>query len=136
MNCSDRGEALTGTFKVKATGASTGMDSFKVCGQNTDNLDTKWKETDDCSIASFFLVVKLIINFLLFKLAFMLLPVLALITGGMFYLGMHGKDTIPTVKRMWKYAGIGYALMFMAWLLVSWLMAATGYNSVPWYQVF
>lgn len=136
VNCSDRGEALTGTFKVKATGASTGMDSFKVCGQNTDNLDTKWKETDDCSIASFFLVVKLIINFLLFKLAFMLLPVLALITGGMFYLGMHGKDTIPTVKRMWKYAGIGYALMFMAWLLVSWLMAATGYNSVPWYQVF
>jgi len=41
----------------------------------------------------------MIINFLLFKLAFMILPVLALISGGMFYLGMNGKDTIPTIKK-------------------------------------
>lgn len=134
-NCSDRGEPLTGTFKVKATGTSSGMGSFKVCGQDTDNLDTKWNETDECSITSLFLVVKLIINFL-FKFAFMLLPVLALITGGMFYLGMNGKDTIPTVKRIWKYAGIGYAIMFMSWLLVSWLLAATGFNAIQWHQVF
>jgi len=37
---------------------------------------------------------------------------------------------------MWKYAGIGYALMFMAWLLVSWLLAAIGFNAIHWYQVF
>lgn len=109
------------------------MGSFKVCGQDTDNLDTKWNETDECSITSLFLVVKLIINFL-FKFAFMLLPVLALTTGGMFYLGMNGKDTIPTVKRVWKYAGIGCAIMFMSWLLVSWLLAATGFNAIQWYQ--
>ncbi len=135
-NCSDRGEAIQGTFLIKATGSSETIANFRVCGQNSDNLDTGYDETAECSIGSFFLVVKLIINFLLFKVAFLLLPVLAMISGGMFYLGMKGKDTIPTIKNMWKYAGWGYGIMFMAWLLVSWLIAATGYEGIAWYQVF
>jgi len=73
---------------------------------------------------------------LIFKLAIILLPILVAITGGMFYLNIKGKDTLPTIKKMWKYIGIGYCLMLMAWLLVSWLMAITGYQGIPWYQVF
>jgi len=53
INCSDRGEALTGTFKVKGE-TSTSASNFRVCGQERDNLDTKWNETQDCTIASFF----------------------------------------------------------------------------------
>lgn len=137
-NCGDRGEgnALTGTFTVGSLKDSTSLANFTVCGQGSDNLDTAWDESVDCSFGSVFLLIKLIINFLLFKVAFLLLPVLALISGGMFYLGMNGKDTIPTVKNIWKYAGIGYAVMFMAWLVVSWLLAIIGYEGVTWWQVF
>ena len=137
-NCSDRGEqnALTGTFTVGSTQESSSLGNFTVCGQSSDNLDTSWDESADCSIGSVFLLVKLMINFLIFKLAFIILPILMLISGGMFYLGMKGKDTIPTIKKLWKYVGIGYAIMLMAWFIVSWLIALTGYQGIAWYQVF
>jgi len=55
-----------------------------------------------------------------------------LISGGIFYLGQQGPKTIPFIKNMWKWIGIGYALMIFAWLLVSWMMAIVGYSDLWW----
>jgi uncharacterized membrane protein required for colicin V production len=62
----------------------------------------------------------------------MILPILALITGGFFYLGKEGPNTVKYIKDAWIRIGIGYAILFMAWLLVSWIMAAAGFEGDWW----
>jgi len=131
-NCSDRGDdnAARANFIV-ATGNS--MDNtFAVCSHNFNNPKTEWDETERCQIRHVFLLLKIAIDFLMFKLALLMLPILVLISGGIFYLGQQGPKTIPFIKNMWKWIGIGYALMIFAWLLVSWMMAIVGYSDLWW----
>jgi hypothetical protein len=105
---------------------------FMVCGLRDDNPKTPWDERDDCQFGDLFKILEKLIDFALFKLAFWLLPILAAITGGLFYTQAGGQDVINNVKTMWKYIGIGYALLFFAWLLTTWTLQAFGYHGLWW----
>jgi len=131
-NCSDRGSdnTLTGYFSVSADATDT--NTLSVCGQAFDNPKSEWDETETCEIRHLFLFLKIFIDFLLFRFSIMLLPILVLITGIFFYLGKEGPNTLQYIKDAWKRIGIGYAILFMAWLLTSWLMLAVGYGNIWW----
>ena len=82
-----------------------------------------------------FLLLKIMIDFLLFRLSVLLLPLLVLATGGLFYLSPNNPDLISKVKKMWQAVGIGFAILFMAWILVSWLMIAVGFSKPDWWKI-
>jgi hypothetical protein len=134
-DCSDRGNdnALTGNFSVKSGSASD--NSLSVCGQAFDNPKTDWDETQTCQVKDIFLLMKVAIDFLLFRLSVLLLPLLVLATGGLFYLSPNNPDMISKAKKMWQAIGIGYAILFTAWILVSWLMVAVGFAKPDWWKI-
>jgi len=106
---------------------------FMVCGQTVDNPATKeYDESDHCEIRHLFLTLKIIIDFIILKLAFILLPVLVLITGGLFYLAEDKSKLVPTLKDSWKKIGYGYLFLIFAWLIVSILMMFAGYQNDWW----
>ena len=50
----------------------------------------------------------------------------------MFYFHAGGTDTLKMIKSSWVRIGIGYALLFFAWLLVNWTLQAFGYHGLWW----
>jgi len=131
-DCSDKGNdnAKSSVFAISA--GTTKGNSLAVCGQQYNAPGNSWDETEKCEIRHIFLLAKVLINYLLFRVSILLLPIMALVTGLIFYFGKEGPNTIPAIKKMWKWIGIGYAILFMAWLLTSWLMAAAGYKNDWW----
>ena len=107
---------------------------FMVCGQKTNDPTTPYNEKEPCQIKHLFLTLKVIIDFIVFKLAFIFLPLLVLATGAIFYFSEDKTKTIPTLKKAWKNIGLGYGALFFAWFIVSLLMFIAGYHTI-WWQV-
>ncbi len=118
-------------FSIANKGQSSGL---MVCGLAADDPNTQYNEKEPCEIKHLVLGTKVIIDFVVFKLAFILLPVMAMITGGMFYLSHDKANLIPTIKDGWKKIGIGYGILFFAWIIVSVLMNLVGYKEL-WNQI-
>ncbi|MFA6376862.1 MAG: hypothetical protein WCX69_05695 [Candidatus Paceibacterota bacterium] len=131
-DCLDRGidNIKSGSFSVSANASET--NTLSVCGQDADTAKSEWDETEVCGIRHIFLFLKIAINFLLFKLLILMLPIFVLISGGWFYLSSGKPDTVKNVIKMWKEIGIAYGLMLLAWLLISWLLLIVGYNNLWW----
>ncbi len=119
------------SFSIASKEQSSGL---MVCGQATNNPKTQYNEKEPCEIRHLVLGLKVIIDFVVFKLAFMLLPVMAAITGGLFYLSQDKANLIPHIKDAWKKIGIGYGILFFSWIIVSVLMLLAGYTQL-WNQI-
>lgn len=130
--CTSRGtnEARQTFFVIAKEGGS----GLMVCGQATNNPKTPYNEKEPCEIRHLVLTTKIIVDFVIFKLAFLLLPVMLMITGAMFYLSHDKANLIPTLKDSWKKIGIGYGILFFAWIIVSILMIFAGYGGL-WNQI-
>jgi hypothetical protein len=131
-NCApaETGGAATWTFSIAKGG---GKDSgFMVCGLRDDDTKTPWDERNPCQFGDLFKLLEKLIDFALFKLSFWLLPILVAITGGLFYTHAGGTDTLKMIKQSWIRIGIGYALLFFAWLLTNWTLQAFGYHGLWW----
>ena len=126
----ETGASTTWEFFITSGGGKNS--GFMVCGLRDDDPKTPWDERDNCQFGDLFKLLEKLIDFALYKLAFWLLPILAAITGGLFYTQAGGQDVMNRVKTMWKYIGIGYALLFFAWLLTTWTLSAFGYHGLWW----
>jgi len=110
------------------------------CGIDFDNPNTPWNETDRCQLKHIFKVLYLVLNFFLWTIIPLVLVILVVITGAMFYLSLSigTTETIPKVKGLWKAAGIGFIIIFFAWTIVSWVLTILGYQVGifgPWWQI-
>ena len=108
------------------------------CGLAFDHPDTLWDEREACQIKHFPIILQAIINFFLWELIPLLLVLLTLATGAIFYFSIGGKKTIPLIKRIWRAFGIGLGIIFFAWLIVSFILALFGYQVGifgVWYRV-
>lgn len=121
----------TAKFSIAVKEGSSGL---MVCGQANNNPKTKYNEKEPCEIKHLVLGIKVIIDFVIFKLAFLLLPVMVMITGAMFYLSHDKANLVPALKDGWKKIGIGYGILFFAWIIVSILMNLVGYKEL-WNQI-
>ena len=109
------------------------------CGRTFDDPNTPWNERDSCQIKHIFILIKSIIDFLLWKLAPLLLVFLLVYTGAIYYLAMGAPEAIARVKSLWRAAGIGYLLIFIAWNIVSFALTLFGYRVGifgPWWKIF
>lgn len=114
-----------------------GSSSLVPCGRKSDDPKTLWNEAENCGIKHIFILLENIINFLLWKVAPVLLVVLGAITGGIFYFSKGQPSTIIDVKGLWRATGIGYGIIFLAWTIVDAILLIFGYQVGifgPWWQ--
>jgi hypothetical protein len=134
-DCKDAGaEPQTWNFNFIAGGKEIkkGETIMAVCGLTNDNPNTEWDDREKCGLKHFLLNVMQIINLVLFKMAFWLLPLLGLATGGLFFTSFGTPELKQKVISWWKIIGLGYALLFFAWLLVGFFTSLFGYTGVWW----
>lgn len=133
-NCSESGPTSDNwTFKLAGDNAPKKNNyGLGVCGLPFDNPDTPYDERQACQPKHFLLLIEQLINFILFKLAFILLPILAVITGVIFYKSLGGPEIWGTIKTWWKYIGVGYGLLFFAWVIVGILLSIFGFTGAWW----
>lgn len=109
------------------------------CGRMFDDPNTKWDETDRCELKHSFILLYLIFNFFLWVAIPMILIGLVAYSGAIFYLSMASGETDPLsqVKNLWRAAGIGLVIIFLAWTIISWTLTIFGYQVGifgPWWQ--
>jgi len=135
--CTDAGATpAVWSFDFVAGGKETkkGEAILAVCGLSNDNPNTEWDDREACGIKHFLLGAMQILNMLLFRVAFILLPLLVLATGGLFYTSFGTPEIKQKVIRWWKIIGIGYGLLFFAWTITGIFTSLFGYSGV-WWQI-
>lgn len=118
--------------------AGTGSKGLIPCGMSYDDPKTPWNERESCQLKHIFLLVKNIIDFVLWRLSLIILVVLILIVGATSYFSFGSPDVPAKAKALLKAAGIGFAIIFGAWLIVNWILILLGYQSGifgKWWQI-
>jgi len=129
-NCDEFGPVSSWTFTlVEGEAPSTG--GIVPCGRYTDDPSTPWNEREHCGIQHVFIMIFSIINFLLWKAIPIVLVLLTLASGVIFYFsGQLGIVHPPSqVKSLWKAVGIGLAIVFLAWIGISLILGLFGYQA-------
>jgi hypothetical protein len=111
------------------------------CGRSVDNLKTTdYNEREQCQFKHFFLLIKNILNFILWKLTPIMLVIELIITGVISYFSgfMRDQNTLALIKSIWKWTGIGVGVIFFAWIFMVLLLALLGFQvSIfgNWWQI-
>lgn len=127
VNCREASEwSSSWTFTFLEGG--TGSGGLVPCGRSKDNPNTPWSEREPCEIKHLFLSIKIIFDFLLLRVMPIILVLLTIATGVMFYTSLGRAFTMAQIISLWKAAGIGLGLIFFAWTIVNLLLRFAGYN--------
>jgi hypothetical protein len=98
------------------------------CNRFSDDLSTPWNERDSCEFEDIFILMKNIIDFILWRLSFIVLVLLIIATAVIYYFSLGTPGTIVKVKSLWSTTLKGYAIMLLVWLIISLMVAALGYR--------
>ena len=137
-NCEEAGNPVNWNFTLLAKEAPVGHRAGLVpCGRRYDNPNTKWNETAPCQIKHLFILLYIVLNFVLWTIIPLILVILVVVTGAMFYFSLSTgtTETIPKVKALWKSAGIGFGLIFLGWNIISFILTLFNYQLGPWYYI-
>ena len=109
------------------------------CGRDCDVLETiSYNERDPCEFKHIFLLLNNILNFVLWRLGLIILVLLALATGVIYYFSMGAPQTMVKVKSILKSTGIGYGIIFLAWLIINLILTLLGFQVElfgRWWQI-
>ncbi|MDD2696816.1 MAG: pilin [Candidatus Pacebacteria bacterium] len=108
------------------------------CGRKTDNLETPYNETEACQFKHFFLLIKNILDLILWRLGLIVIVLLAIAVGVVYYFSMGAPETMIKVKSIVGSAAKGYAVIFLAWLIINVILAILGYQIEffgRWWQI-
>ena len=99
------------------------------CGVDRDNPDTlSWNEKDPCELKHTFLLIKNLIDFALWKLVPLIIAILVVATGAIFYFSLGSANTLATVRRIWRYVGMGVLILMFSWLFLNFLLGILGFD--------
>ena len=107
------------------------------CGRMADDPETPWNEREPCEIKHIFLLIKIIIDFLLWNLTPLVLVALVAVTGVIFYFLSWDPNVLNLVKSIWKAVGIGILIMLLSWTIITIFMSILGYKVGvygPWWK--
>jgi len=135
-DCKEAGagkESLPHKFTLSQATPPPGKEKGLVpCGRDYDDPNTPWNEREQCQIKHLFLLIRNILDFLLWKVATILLILALVATGVMFYISKGETTIILQVKSAFKWIAIGYVLIFLAWSIINFLLALAGFQ----FQIF
>ncbi len=133
-NCLDKGVISLRTFEVIESGGF----GLVPCGLTLNNPDTPWNERDACGFRHLFILLKRLIDLILWELTPLALVVMVVISAVLFYTSMGNVEVITRIKEIWKSVGKGILIMLLSWTVISLLMMVIGYNFGiygQWYQI-
>lgn len=116
------------TFNLIQPPLPQGGSGIIPCGRMTDDPKTPFNERDHCQIKHLFIILSSLLDILLWQLGLLVLLILVIITGIDFYFLAGARITIINVRALWRAAGIGYLILFSAWLIVTLFLSFTGYQ--------
>ena len=124
------------SFSIKGE-IRPGEQALVPCGLDFNCPTTPWDDTKPCEPKHIFHLLYNIIDFVLWRVIPILLVVLVVYTGAMFYLSISTEETEPMSKAraLWRSAGIGFGLIFMSWFIVTWTLWIFGYQLGPWQYI-
>ncbi|XOB41260.1 MAG: hypothetical protein ACKKMW_00710 [Candidatus Nealsonbacteria bacterium] len=102
------------------------------CGRVSDSPETPWNERDPCEIKHIFLLLKNIIDFVLWRVGLIALALLIIFTAVTSYFSLGAPGTIVNVKQIWQRAGTGYLIMFLAWWIINIIVNIIGFTDTWW----
>ncbi len=102
--------------------------SLVPCGRDCDAPGTPYNERDSCQFKHIFLLLNNILDFVLWRLGLIVLVLLAIATGVIYYFSMGAPQTMVKVKTLLKSAGVGYGIIFLGWLIINWILIILGYQ--------
>ena len=108
------------------------------CGRTIDYPETPWNEREPCQFKHIFILLKNIIDLLLWRIGLMILVLLVIATGVVYYFSMGAPTTMAKVKSILKSAGMGYAIIFLAWIIINLILSILGYKIGifgKWWQI-
>jgi len=110
------------------------------CGRIEDDPNTQWNEREACQIKHIFLLIRNLVDFVLWTIGPLMLGILVLGTGVMFYLSMKFQDSLflTRIKLIWKTAGIGYGILLFSWTILNLFLGLLGFKIGifgNWWQV-
>ncbi|GEM_PF-6461437 len=98
------------------------------CGVDRNNPDTPWNETEDCALRHTFLLIKNLIDFTLWKLVPLIVVIMVVATGAIFYFSWGSANTLATVRRIWRYIGMGVLILMFSWLFLNFFLGILGFD--------
>jgi len=102
--------------------------SLVPCGRICDVSATPWNERESCQFKHIFILLRTLIDFFLWRIGLIILVLLVVASAVIYYFSMGAPATIINVKSIWRSAGIGYGILFLAWIIVNLLLAIFGYK--------
>ena len=107
------------------------------CGQRYNNPGNSGVyESKPCEFSDLFVMVKMLLDFLLWRLGLIALALVVLLAGTSSYFALGSPNIIANLKRLKDSTLKGYALMFSAWLIVNLILKLLGYTVTWWIITF
>jgi len=130
-NCDDAGPlSQLWNFTLKVPSGSQG--GLIPCGRYVDDPKTSYDEREACETKHLFLLIKIILDFLLWRLVPIIIVLLVAAIGLMYYLSFGMAEMISKAREALKAAIIGYAILLLAWFIINWILIMFGVTINWW----
>jgi len=135
-------EAADGEFtrqaSVEIRYGAPGRYGLLPCGAIIDDPTTSWHETDSCELKHLFLLLQNLLNFALWKLVPLIIAVLVVATGAVFFFQFGGPGVLTKVRTIWSMVGKGVLILLFSWLFLNFLLGVLDFNINifgRWYEI-
>ena len=108
------------------------------CGVIIDNPATPWNETEGCQLRHTLLLLRNVIDFTLWRLIPLVIAVLVVATGAIFFFQFGGPEVMAKVRRIWSAIFKGVLILLFSWLFLNFLLGILGFDiSIfgQWYAI-
>lgn len=126
-DCKEAGGSTTSTLSVEKLLAPSG--GLVPCDRGNDDARTVGvDERKPCGIEHIFLLIRNLIDFVLWKLTLIIVVLMATATGAMIFFSFGGPDVMTKVRSLWKSVGMGVLILLFSWLFLNILLGLVGFN--------
>lgn len=98
------------------------------CGRQYDDTLTANDESRPCGFSHLILLVKNVLDFVLWRLGLLIIAVLAVFTGFFTYFSFGAPDIGIRIKALWRSLFFGYLITLFAWIIVKIILNALGFE--------
>ncbi len=104
------------------------------CGRKYDNPETDITESKPCELTDIFVLIKYVLDFVLWRIGLIALVLLTIFTAVVSYFSLGTPGTIINIKQSWQRIGTGYLIMFFAWIIINMILRILGF-SIKWWII-
>ncbi|MBI2098267.1 MAG: hypothetical protein HYT49_01205 [Candidatus Wildermuthbacteria bacterium] len=98
------------------------------CGVDRDNPETPWNETNPCGSQHLFLLLQTLLTFVLWKLTPLIIVILVVATGAIFFFQFGGPEVLAKVRSIWAAVIKGVLILLFSWLFLNFLLGIFEFN--------